>query len=60
MVEQGLLNVDEHGLYSITDGGKKLLEKLVNNKEEIQMLKDNVKLIEKLIESVIPEGNGSS
>jgi len=52
MVEVGLLDVDNHGLYMITDEGMRLLNTIKENKETLESLKENIKLIEKLIESI--------
>ncbi len=56
MVEVGLLNVDEHGLYTITEDGLRVLKRIRENKEEVDSLRENVRLIEKLIQSVFSEG----
>ncbi len=57
MVDEGLMTVDENGVYKITDTGKAVLEKLANDGRVIDDLLENLKAIEMLLEEVKNWGN---
>ncbi|ABU82040.1 PadR family transcriptional regulator [Ignicoccus hospitalis] len=55
MVEEGLLDVDEHGVYSLTEAGRAVLKALRRNSEAINELEENISLILKIIEEIKSE-----
>ena len=52
MVEEGLLTVDEHGVYKLTDTGYEVLKIFRRNENIINELMDNVGLILRILEEV--------
>ena len=56
MVEEGLLTVDEHGVYRLTDTGYEVLRIFRRNEDIINELMDNVGLILKILEEVKKKG----
>jgi len=52
MVEEGLLTVDEHGVYKLTDTGYEILRTFRRNENIIDELMENISLILKILEEV--------
>ncbi|ALU11998.1 PadR family transcriptional regulator [Ignicoccus islandicus DSM 13165] len=59
MVDEGLMTVDDNGVYKITDVGRQILEKLTNDDKIIDDLLENLRAIEILLQEVKVGNNGS-
>ena len=59
MVDEGLMTVDDNGVYKITEDGKAVLEKLTNDGKIIKDILENLRAIELLLREITSEGNGS-
>ncbi len=52
MVEEGLLEVDEHGFYRLTERGYQVLESLKRNPQIVDELMKNIDVIKRILEKI--------